>query len=75
MKQFNMNVDAEFEQALERLMKGRGFATKADAVRKVVAEAAGPAKDPDYDFTRMLGIALGPGLDPNPRFKSDDDLW
>lgn len=78
MAQFNMNLTPEFERDLKRIMKRRGFKHKADAVRAVVKEAATekkPVAAKDYDWGRLLGIGLGEGYNPNPRFKSDDDLW
>ena len=37
--------------------------------------ASGPLKEKDFDFDSLLGMALKAPLNPNPRFKSDDDLW
>ena len=42
MAQMNLIVTPAFEAALERLMRRRGFATKSEAVRVVIEEAAGP---------------------------------
>jgi Arc/MetJ-type ribon-helix-helix transcriptional regulator len=48
--QMNLVVTPEFERALQRLMKRRGFTTKSEAVRAVVEEAAGPEES--WDETR-----------------------
>ena len=42
MAQMNLVVTPAFEAALERLMRRRGFASKSEALRTVVEEAAGP---------------------------------
>lgn len=40
-------------------------------------ERRGPASErfQEEDFDDLLGMALQAPLNPNPRFKSDDDLW
>jgi hypothetical protein len=74
--QINLHVTPEFERALRRLMKLRGIASKSDAIRIAVKEAAERAiAAPRGSFRSLLGIGLGAPLNPNPRFKSDDDLW
>lgn len=42
MAQINLHVTPEFEQALETLIRARGFASKSEAIRHVVQEAAHP---------------------------------
>jgi hypothetical protein len=32
-------------------------------------------KDKALDFSRWLGMAARDSRNPNPRFRSDDDLW
>jgi Arc/MetJ-type ribon-helix-helix transcriptional regulator len=76
MKQLNVNITPEFERDLRRLMKAGGFKTKSEAVRhaiREVAERAHPKKK--YDFRSLIGVALGGKENPNPRFKTEDDLW
>jgi len=82
MRQFNMNVDREFERDLKKVMKKRGLKHKATAVRMIVREAAASSEPapPDkpwqrYDWNRLLGAGLAGPTDPAPRFKTDDDLW
>lgn len=76
MRQFNMNATAEFERDLRRLMKNRKLTRKADAVRLAVHEAAAkPVQAERYDFSRLLGLGVGPGEVKNPRFKTTDDIW
>ena len=29
----------------------------------------------EFDFDRLVGMGLQAPLNPNPRFKSEDDLW
>jgi hypothetical protein len=82
MKQFNMNVDRDFERDLKRVMKKRGLKHKAAAVRVIVKEAAGhaapnPTDKPwqRYDWDRLVGAALRYPENPNPRILTEDDLW
>ncbi|MDX2178015.1 MAG: hypothetical protein SFV18_00390 [Bryobacteraceae bacterium] len=82
MKQFNMNVDREFERDLKRVMKLRGIKRKADTVRTLVKEAAASEGPPNgdkpwqkYDWDKLLGAALRYPENPNPRFLNEDDLW
>ncbi len=77
MGQLNMNTNEAFERNLSRFMKLRGIATKSEAIRVAIQEGVENAlekrKKPDFDA--WLGAGLGPGLNPNPKFASDDDLW
>jgi Arc/MetJ-type ribon-helix-helix transcriptional regulator len=76
MKQLNVNITPEFERDLRRVMKVKGLKTKSDAVRQAVREAAERAHPTKkYDFRSLIGIALGGKENPNPRFKTEDDLW
>jgi len=77
MPQFNMNLDANFEQQLLELMTLRNLKSKAAAIRVVVAEAlkrAKLAKEP-INFDSFRGIAVAANPNPSPQFQSDDDLW
>ena len=76
MKQLNVNIDEEFERDLRRVMRTAGFKTKSEAVRYAVraaAEHSSPVKR--TDFRSWIGLALKGKPNPNPRFKSEDDLW
>ena len=76
MRQLNLNVTPEFERDLRRLMKKRGMQNQSAAIRLAVREAAGRvAGRAEFDFRPWLGLALKAPLNPNPRFKSEDDLW
>jgi hypothetical protein len=74
--QLNINVSPEFERALQRLMRLRGIASKSEAVRVAVIEAA------ERERSRVRPEALralrGAGLRApvrKPRFRDEDDLW
>jgi len=76
MKQFNVNVTPEFEKDLRQVMKTGGFKTKSEAVRQAVRDAAERARPTKkYDFRSLIGVALRGKENPNPRFKTEDDLW
>jgi hypothetical protein len=76
MKQFNLNVDKEFERDLKLLMKHKRVKRKSDALRQLVHdEAEKIRKAAKFDFSSFLGIALKYPENPNPKFKTEDDLW
>jgi Arc/MetJ-type ribon-helix-helix transcriptional regulator len=76
MKQLNVNITPEFERDLRRVMKVGGFKTKSDAVRHAIREVAQrSASTQKTDFRSWIGLALKGKPNPNPRFKSEDDLW
>jgi hypothetical protein len=76
MKQLNLNVTPEFERDLKLFMKRKGIKRKSDAIRTAFRELAERAKTKaDCDFHSLLGIGLKAPLNPNPRFKTEDELW
>lgn len=77
MSQININVTPEFEKNLKEYMKHRGITQKSEAIRKAVGETVEKIKEQKkpYDFSRLLGCGLKGPLNPNPKFKSDDELW
>lgn len=77
MSRFNMQMNETFERDLTSFMELRGIATKSEAVRVAVREGvkSSSVKSKQYNFRAWLGAGLGPGLNPNPKFESDDDLW
>lgn len=76
MKQLNLNVTPEFERDLKLFMKRKGITRKSDAIRIALREFAEREKArSDCDFHSLLGIGLKAPLNPNPRFKTQDDLW
>jgi len=77
MSQLNIHVTPEFARALQKLMRLRGISSKSEAIRLAVVEAAerqqaGAART---NFTKLLGIGKRAPENPNPRFRSDDELW
>jgi Arc/MetJ-type ribon-helix-helix transcriptional regulator len=77
MKQINLNVTPEFERNLNAVMRTRGIASKSDAIRIAVREAAERLKEssPPDDFREWIGIGLKAPLNHTPRFKDEDALW
>lgn len=76
MSQISVDLDPELEQALAEYMKLRHIDTEAEALRAAlveVVEKERPACRPN--FSRWLGMGLQAPQNPNPRFRSDDDLW
>lgn len=74
MKQLNIDIRPEFERELRQYMKQKGLKRKAEAVRQAVHEAVRENGKKEFDFRSLLGAGLTAPLNPNPRFKSDDDL-
>ena len=74
--QLNLHMTPEFEKALARLMRVRGIATKSEAVRVAVIEAAERARRQPRPnaFRELIGAGLR-GPRRKPRFRSEDDLW
>lgn len=77
MGQFNMHMTPEFDLALAELMRRRNVATKSDAIRFAVLETVARLRGerPRVDFREWIGAGLAVPPNPNPRFRSDDDLW
>lgn len=77
MAQLNVHVTPDFEDALRRFMRVRGITSKSEAVRVAVKEGLERAytQDRQADFTAWIGLACSGSENPEPRFRSDDDLW
>jgi hypothetical protein len=77
MKQLNLQLTPEFEEELAEYMRLRRVRTKSDAVRLAVREAvARERRQPmNSDFSKWLGLGVRVPENPEPKFKSDDDLW
>ncbi len=77
MAQLKMQLTDEFKKALTRFMELRNIKSRSEAVRIAVHEGLknAEAKQGKTNFDAWLGAGLGPGFNPNPRFKSDDNLW
>ncbi|MCO5106018.1 MAG: hypothetical protein M9907_02935 [Burkholderiaceae bacterium] len=57
MPQFKFHVTPEFDQALEALMRGRGLASKSEAIRYAVLKAAAHhLSAPRRDFSQLRGL-------------------
>lgn len=78
MGQLNIHLNPAFEKALREFMRARKIQTKSEAVRVAVQEglerATRGAEGTDFKAWLGLGLKGGP-VNPNPRFRSDDDLW
>jgi hypothetical protein len=78
MSQLNIQLTPDFERRLTRLMRVRGLKTKSEAVRVAVQETLERSlteAKPRTDFRTWIGLGRRAPLNPNPRFRSDDDLW
>jgi hypothetical protein len=76
MKQLNLNVTPEFERDLKLFMRRKGIKRKSDAIRTALREFAERERvKSDCDFHSLLGIGLKTPVNPNPRFKTEDELW
>ncbi len=78
MSQLNIHLTQEFEHRLSRLMRVRQIKTKSEAVRIAVEETLERSLEsgtPATDFHSWIGLACKAPLNPQPRFRSDDDLW
>lgn len=57
MAQLNLHVTPEFEEALEAFRQGRQLASKSEAIRLAVREAAAPyLAGPQRDFSLLEGL-------------------
>ena len=70
MKRLSLTLTPQFENDLKRFMKDRGIKNKSEALRIAVREVC-----PKTDFRALIGIATKGPMNPNPRFKTEDDLW
>ena len=77
MAQINLHVKPDFERDLASFMRLRGLATKSEAIRLAVTEGLERARaaPPTTSFSRWAGAGLAVTPNPEPRFRSDDDLW
>lgn len=76
MRQLNVNVTREFDRDLKLLMERRGLATKSEAVRTAVREAAERVSAASqFDFRTLLGMGLRAPLRRRFRPLTEDDLW
>jgi len=77
MAQLNMHVSPEFEEILRRYMRLRGLGSKSEALRVAVREGIEAAlrERGHTHFESWIGLGQGKGLNPRPKFASDDDVW
>ena len=78
MAQINLHVTAEFEQALEALMQGKRLASKSEAIRYAIREAAAPyLSGPRRDFSVLEGLLARnttKGKPPRPIAEYEQEL-
>lgn len=77
MSQLNMHLTPEFKDNLACFMRIRRLRSKSEAIRVAVKEgleAATKGKGHTH-FRGWIGMALGEGENPNPRFRSNEELW
>ena len=77
MPQLNIHLSPEFEKALTRLMRARGFRSKSEAIRAAVREAVelSVRRRKSCNYSEWLGLAEGVPQNPKPRFRSEDEIW
>lgn len=77
MGQLNINLTPQFEKELQEYMKRAKITQKSEAVRRAVHDAAEQLKSEkrEVDFSSWLGMGLKAPPNPNPRFKTHDELW
>jgi hypothetical protein len=77
MPRLSLHVSLEFEQLLSEFMRRRRIRTKSDAVRLAVLEAVERERlvYRAPNFSQWLGLGRQAPENPNPRFRSDHDLW
>ena len=78
MSQLNIHLTQEFEHRLSRLMRVRQIRSKSEAVRIAVEETLERSLEsatPATDFHSWIGLACQEPMNPQPRFRSDDELW
>lgn len=77
MNPLNVPMNEALEHDLRQFMRMRDIKTESEAVRIAIKEGLESAykKKKPFDFGKLLGKANAFPQNPNPRFKSDDDLW
>lgn len=75
MRRIHLNVPAEFERDLHRLMRQKGITKQYEAIRQAVHEGITTSSDAaHFDFRSWLGLGLKASLNPTRQFCTDDDL-
>ena len=76
MKQFTIVETSNFAIDIKAIMAGMNLKKKSDAVRIAVSELAKKiGKKNKTDFHSWIGAGLKAPTNPNPKFKSNDELW
>jgi hypothetical protein len=77
MPQLKIQLTPEFQQALDCFMRARRLTSESEAVGLALCEALErePRGARTSDFRDWIGIGLQAPENPEPRFRSDDDLW
>jgi hypothetical protein len=77
MAQLNLHMTPDFNKDLKAFMKLRKLKHKSQALRLALQEALEREKEKKKipNIKSWIGMALGKGFNPNPRFLSEDDLW
>jgi hypothetical protein len=77
MSQINLHVKPAFESDLADFMGLRSVRTKSEAIRLAIREGLERARSTPAGirFTSWAGAGLAVTPNPEPRFRSDDDLW
>ena len=76
MKQFNINIDPEFESVLTRYMKLKKLTKKSEALRTAIREAVeAMERIPSGGFSELVGVGLRTPLSADAYKLTEDDLW
>jgi hypothetical protein len=77
MSDLTITITSDVRASLEAFMRTRGLGSASEAIQVAVQEGLEkvPNRQSSTDFRTLIGLAGGVPENPNPRFKSDDDLW
>jgi hypothetical protein len=77
MPQLKIQMTPEFRKTLDRFMSARSLTSEAEAVGLALREALErePHGPRTGDFRDWIGIGRRAPENPEPRIRSDDDLW
>ncbi len=78
MSQLNINMTPEFEELLRKYMEKNNIRYKSEAIRRALKQAVEEtegSKEKTLTFRDLIGRGLKGKLNPNPRFRTHDDIW
>jgi hypothetical protein len=77
MPHLKIQMTSELQTALDRYMRDRGLTSESEAADLALREALErePRTNRKVDFRDWIGLGRRVPENPEPRFRSDDDLW